>query len=42
MKYWSEVMLSPEQHWEPKEILQKLENYVTFLSLLQNYLFGDG
>ena len=42
MNSWSDAMLSPEQHWEPEKILQKLENYMTFLSLLQNYLFGDG
>ena len=42
MNSWSDAMLSREQHWEPEKILQKLENYMTFLSLLQNYLFGDG
>lgn len=41
MNSWSEALLSPERHWTPEEILDKLENYMVFLSLLKNDLF-DG
>ncbi len=41
MNSWSEAMLSPERQWTPEEILDKLPNYMGFLSLLQNYFF-DG
>ena len=41
LKSWSEAMLSPERNWNPEEILEKLENYMTFLSLLQNDIFRD-
>ena len=39
MKSWSEAMLSSERHWNPEQILQKLKNYIDFLSSLQSYLF---
>jgi hypothetical protein len=42
MKSWSEAMLSSERRWTTEEILEKLKNYMTFLSLLQDYLFGNG
>jgi hypothetical protein len=41
MDSWSEALLSPERNWTPEEILDKLKNYMDFLSLFKNR-FLDG
>ena len=38
MKRWTEAMLLHERPWEPKDILEKLDTYMEFLSVLTDQL----
>ena len=37
MNSWSEALLSSERQWTPEEILDKLNNYMKFLSLFKDH-----
>ena len=35
MDSWSEALLSPQPQWTPDEILNKLKDYIKFLTLFK-------
>lgn len=39
MNSWSEALLSHKRMWEPEKILDKLKDYMEFLSILRDDLF---